>query len=131
MRMHAHSVWTFWVHGECYANLCSGRPLNIVHLDILEGRCSKSMWWISLIFWETNTHDIRCDIKKFWVLGDYWMTIFWETNTHDIRCVINPYLSTWWISCVDILEDQYSWYQMWYQNGEYLLIRDIFKICHT
>ena len=49
-------------------------------------------------------------------------------NTLDIKCDIKPYLSTWWISDVDILGDQYSWYQMWYQNDEHHMIKDILML---
>ena len=41
--------------------------------------------------------------------------IFREANTLDIRCNIKPYFKNL-VNILDIMWGQYSWYQMWYQN---------------
>ena len=54
--------------------------VNVLHLNILGGQYSwyqmwylnlLRTWWLSLIFKEANKLDIRCDIKTFWLIGEY------------------------------------------------------------
>ena len=63
-----------WVNGEFLVSQHSRRPLLLEYLvnitDILGGQYSwcqmwylkNFKWWISLIFWEANTLDVKCDV---------------------------------------------------------------------
>ena len=81
---HAHTLWTFWVHGECNANWCfrghyTEYLVNIIQLYVHK-TITHSTWWISCI------------------------STFWRPLLKSI----------WWISYISILEtNTQMWYQWW------------------